>query len=410
MIIIEQKTEREKGNSLLGNYNEYVIIDIETTGLDPQKDKIIELAGIKIKDNKIIEEYSSLINPEIEISDFITKLTGITNDMVEQAPIIENELKHFLDFIGNNLVIGHNVNFDINFIYDNNFKYYHSIFDNNYLDTLRMSKKLIHLENHKLKTLANAFNIDYKDAHRALRDCDITFDVYNALKELNINAEEQEAHFLQEFVVPKENLFENKKVAVKGKIVNYGYEFLCEIAKKCNVKKVSDIFYKDCDYLILGVNTYQRYLKGIDSEKLNKAHELEKNGTLKVISENEFYNINNIPIKAKTTTLANKYEFPEEIDKNSQIYDNEFVVTGTLEKLTRKDCIDIITGLGGIVKDRITKKTSYLILGNNDYNPMLNGEKSSKQKDAEKAKLNGQNIDIISENVFYDMIEDYVKI
>ena len=410
MILTEPKTERQKGNSLLGNYDEYVIIDIETTGLDPQKDKIIELAGIKIKDNKVIKEYSSLINPEIEISSFITELTGIDNCMINKAPTIENELKKFIDFVGNDLVVGHNVNFDINFIYDNSLKYYNNIFENNYLDTLRMSRKLLSLENHKLKTLAETFNIDYKKAHRALRDCYITFDVYNKLKELNINNQENESHLLQEFVVPNENPFENKKIVVKGKIINYGYEFLCELARKCSVRLISDVFYRDCDYLILGINTYQRYMAGIDSEKLNKAHELEKNGTLKVLSEEDFYKLNGVPLKKKTKTFANKYEFPEEIDKNSQIYANEFVITGALEKLSRKDCTDIIIGLGGTVKDRISKSTNYLILGNNDYNPILNGEKSHKQKDAEKSKLNGQNIDIISENVFYDMIEDYIKI
>ena len=91
-------------------------------------------------------------------------------------------------------------------------------------------------------------------------------------------------------------------------------------------------------------------MAGIDSEKLNKAHELEKNGTLKVLSEEDFYKLNGVPLKKKTKTFANKYEFPEEIDKNSQIYANEFVITGALEKLSRKDCTDIIIGLGGTVK------------------------------------------------------------
>ena len=129
-----------------------------------------------------------------------------------------------------------------------------------------MSRKLLSLENHKLKTLAETFNIDYKKAHRALRDCYITFDVYNKLKELNINNQENESHLLQEFVVPNENPFENKKIVVKGKIINYGYEFLCELARKCSVRLISDVFYRDCDYLILGINTYQRYMAGIDSE------------------------------------------------------------------------------------------------------------------------------------------------
>ena len=410
MISTIRRTERQKGNSLLGNYDEYVIIDIETTGLDPQKDKIIELAGIKIKNNKIVEEYSSLINPEMIISNFITELTGIDNYMVCKEPTIEIELKNFLNFIGNSLVIGHNVNFDINFIYDNALKYYNKIFENNYLDTLKLSRKLLNLENHKLKTLSEAFNIDYKNAHRALRDCYITFNVYNKLKELNHNNDDQGTHFSQKFVASEDNVFKNKKIVVKGKIINHGYEFLCKIAQKCNVRFISDTFYNDCDYLILGMNAYQRYLAGIDSDELNKARKLEKIGSLKIISEKEFYNLNNIPLKKKINISSNKYEFREKIDFNNQIYANEFVITGTLEKLSRKNCTDIIIGLGGIVKDKISKKTNFLVLGNNDYNPRLKGEKSNKQKDAEKAKLNGQNIDIISEDVFYDMIEDYIKI
>ena len=85
-------------------------------------------------------------------------------------------------------------------------------------------------------------------------------------------------------------------------------------------------------------------------------------------------------------------------------------ITGTLEKMLRKEAMQIIVDLGGHCEDGVTKKTNFLILGNNDYNPILRGKKSSKLIKAETLKLEGKDIEIISENVFYDIVDDYVKI
>ena len=82
-----EKSERiNKGQSLLELYDNYVVIDLETTGLDPCWDTIIEIAAIRIEDNKIIDKFDQLINPGFEIDDFITELTGITNEMLSTAP------------------------------------------------------------------------------------------------------------------------------------------------------------------------------------------------------------------------------------------------------------------------------------------------------------------------------------
>ena len=155
-----------KGESLLNNINNYTIIDIETTGLDPKVDEIIEISAIKIRDNKIISEYSTLIKPQHEISDFITNLTGITNEMVDDKPAINTVLNDYFDFLDNDIIVGHNINFDINFLYDASIKYYNKPFENDYIDTLRLSRKYLSLENNKLGTIANFFNIDYSGAHR----------------------------------------------------------------------------------------------------------------------------------------------------------------------------------------------------------------------------------------------------
>lgn len=94
-----------------------------------------------------------------------------------------------------------------------------------------------------------------------------------------------------------------------------------------------------------------------------------------------------------------------EIDEDNFFFNRHVVFTGKLEKMIRKDAMQIVVNLGGILDKSVTKSTNYLILGNNDYNAILKGEKSSKHKKAKKLKLEGQDIEIIDEFTFYDLIE-----
>ncbi len=95
-----------------------------------------------------------------------------------------------------------------------------------------------------------------------------------------------------------------------------------------------------------------------------------------------------------------------EIDEENLFYKKHVVFTGKLEKMLRKDAMQIVVNLGGILDNNVKKSTNYLILGDNDYNPILKGEKSSKHKKAEKLKLEGQDIEIIDELTFYDLLEN----
>ena len=95
-----------------------------------------------------------------------------------------------------------------------------------------------------------------------------------------------------------------------------------------------------------------------------------------------------------------------DFDETHPLFGKTCVFTGTLEKMARKDAMQIVVDLGGLVGNSVTKKTNYLILGNNDYCSSIKGGKSSKQKKAESLKLAGNDIEIISENVFYDMISE----
>ncbi len=169
---IPRRVRDHKGKSILEFPESYTVIDIETTGLDPMFDSIIELGAIKFENGNQISQFQSLVNPGYEIDDFIIELTGITNDMLSEAPTIQEALPNFLSFVGNSILVGHNVNFDINFIYDNAEYLALPIFKNDFVDTMRISRRLYKdLENHKLSTLSNFLRVEVEDAHRAMSDC-----------------------------------------------------------------------------------------------------------------------------------------------------------------------------------------------------------------------------------------------
>jgi len=172
-----------KGKSLLALVPDYVAVDIETTGLDPQQNDIIEIGAIRIIDGQKAGSFSSLINPGYEIDEFITGLTGITNEMLASAPAIEDVLPHFLEFVGESIVLGHNVNFDVNFIYDNCESTLGRSFANDFVDTMRLSRRLYpEHRHHRLSDLVGRFGVGEAVEHRALADAEQTFRCYEYMK------------------------------------------------------------------------------------------------------------------------------------------------------------------------------------------------------------------------------------
>lgn len=174
-----------KGRCFMASVDDYVVIDIETTGLAAGLSEIIELGAVKVKGGVIAEEFATLVKPQGIISDFITQLTGITNGMVQNAPVIKDALPGYLEFIGDALAVGHNVHFDVNFIYDNSVTWLNLPFTNNFIDTMRLSRKLYkEVKGHKLGDLAARFGIPDNGmaAHRALADVIKTHHCYEYMK------------------------------------------------------------------------------------------------------------------------------------------------------------------------------------------------------------------------------------
>ncbi len=183
-----KKAEKSKGINLNKFVDDYVLIDIETTGFSPVKDDIIEIGAIKVVKNQIINKYDQLIKIDKILAPFTTRLTGITDEMLQTGKEISDVLKDFINFTGENIIIGHNVTFDLGFLSYNCKKYLNYNLNNDYVDTMWMARKLVpNSINYKLGTLANLFNVSYEGAHRGLKDVEITYEVYNNLRKIKEN-------------------------------------------------------------------------------------------------------------------------------------------------------------------------------------------------------------------------------
>lgn len=320
-----QTTREWKGRNVIRFPENYCVIDTETTGLSPDWDHLIEVAAVRFSGGKEAARFSSLIQPPRNwagafVDEFIADLTGITNEMLETAPQPTEVLSELASFIGETTVVGHYVIFDIHFLYDSFVRYLGRPFPNDYVDTLRFSRKLHpEISRHRLADVVKKYGIVHNGAHRALGDVEATAACYDMLK----------AEALE----------------------RYGSE-----------------------------------------EEFQKAFRRGRNGS----RSGKSHSVKASDIQGHALT----------IDKDSPIYECACVFTGKLEKLTRREAMQIVADLGGINQDAVTKKTRYLILGNNDYCTTIKDGKSRKQKKAEAYALAGTGIEILPETVFYDMLGD----
>lgn len=295
-----------KGKYIFCKMDDYTVIDTETTGLDPEFDSVIELAAVKVRKGEIVDTFEQLVNPGCEISDFTAELTGITNEMLSKQPNIADVLQTYFDSIGEDVVLGHNVIFDIRFLTVSSINCYGKPFLNNYMCSYCCAMRFFKgLKCYKLQYLCEKYHVGAEPCHRALAD------VYSA------NA------LYRYMVTLDENVW-----------IQNSFRYHHERARD---------FVRDAE---------------------------------------------------------------AEVNENGKLFGRVIVITGTLTHFTRASAMQAVVNAGGINGDGITKKTNYLVLGNNDYCKNIKGGKSTKQKMAEKAMLAGQDIQIISENVFIDMLSE----
>ena len=148
---------------------DYVVLDTETTGLSPEKDQMVEIGIITVKNGEITNEYTSLIKPTIPISSEATAINGISESDLRDAPQLEDVVPDVVSRIKNQIVVGHNVTFDLAFV-SRAISDHTEIASISYIDTVKVARNCIPGKSYRLQSLANRLCLDTGNAHRALDD------------------------------------------------------------------------------------------------------------------------------------------------------------------------------------------------------------------------------------------------
>ena len=176
-------TEYQTGKRIVTYVPDYVVFDLETTGTNFKKDQIVEISALRAENGVVTEQFSTLVNPQCPIPYGVSQIHGITDEMVEDAPVLGDVLPQFFAFIKDRVLVGHNIqSFDLRFIYKAARELYGTDVRNDYLDTLYMARQCLpQLSHHKLSDVAAYFHISTAGAHRALADCVMNQKCYEEL-------------------------------------------------------------------------------------------------------------------------------------------------------------------------------------------------------------------------------------
>lgn len=175
---------------------EFVVVDVETTGARVPPCRVTEIGAYRVRQDKIVAEFHTLINPQTPIPPFITELTGISDAMVESAPIFNEVIFDWLNFIGTSILVAHNAVFDVRFLNHEIARIFpNRRMANSHVCTVKLSRHLLPtLQNHRLHTLADHFSISILNRHRAADDAHATAKIFihmlnmlehNGIKHLN---------------------------------------------------------------------------------------------------------------------------------------------------------------------------------------------------------------------------------
>jgi len=158
----------------------FTIVDIETTGLSAYYHKITEIAALKYENGKVVREFSTLVNPEVKIPRFITRLTGIDNKMVRNKPTIDKVIPRFYSFLGDSHFVAHYATFDYKFLDYALEKSMNVNLGNHKLCTVRLARRLLpELPSKRLSCLCSHFKIRNDGAHRAKSDALATAQIFH---------------------------------------------------------------------------------------------------------------------------------------------------------------------------------------------------------------------------------------
>lgn len=366
--------------------NNYTVIDLETTGLSTKTCEIIELAAVKVRNGKIIDTYSTLIKPNVEIPYIVTQKTNITNVMVENAPQIDDKFQEYLDFIGDDVILGHNIDtYDLPILrrYCEELRLYP--LNNNSLDTLKFSHKCdIDVPDYKLTTLTEHFNIEHKNSHRALADCIANHECYQQLK-----------NFYNPMNVPKVN--KNKSSGTHKRSTKLSEESLRLRELNSIVNEIivdNSLTDEEIRALSNWLDINQHLSGNYPFDKVNSAvSSVLADGI--ITDEERTYLLNFL------SNYNDALEFYSGDLKKLDIDGKHIVITGEFKYGERDEVNEKLEAMGAIVKNSVTGKTDYVIVGDLGSEAWSCGNYGSKIKKAIEYQSKGKDVKIIKEEDFF---------
>ena len=263
---------------------EFVVFDIETTGLNSHTNKIIEIGAVKIKSGRIIDRYSQLINPGISIPYHITEITSITNEQVANQPKIDEVIGKFVDFIGDAVLVAHNAPFDMGFIKRDIKEYLNIDLESSVIDTLQMARDLFpDFKKYGLGDLNKSLGLALEKHHRAVDDSQATANMFiiflekykekgiEYLKDINkgfeVNVKKQSLKNIIVQVKTQEGLKNMYKLVSEGHIKYFGN-------KKARIPK--SVLKENREGLIVGSSLSAHFMNSGELVELYLRHDLEK--------------------------------------------------------------------------------------------------------------------------------------
>lgn len=370
--------KREKKRSLIQKISDYTVIDLETTGMNSQTCEIIEMAAVRVRNCEIVAKFSSLVRPEHRISSNVEQFTGISNAMVQNAPSCAEILKEYLDFIGDDIIIGHNIQtFDCKVLSRVAEELLHKPFSNDLIDTVYFSRYCdISPDNYKLTTLSTYLSIPHPDAHRALGDCIANQKCYEALKPLLT-----------------EQYHETSGTGSKNRHrVSESTRALHELSEYIKYM-IADDYISDIEISVLeewledNKNLAGNYPYDVIYEKL--ADILED----RIITDSEREELLDLLIDQ-----SDPVQFHSEECKSIDFTNKVVCLTGDFDSGSRSEMERTFQSAGAVISKNVTLKTDYLIVGGSGSAAWSCGNYGNKVKKALELQKNGKPIVIIRED------------
>lgn len=379
-----------KGKSANRHLDDYCIVDLETTSNYVSSAKIIEISALKIRNNQVVTEYTTLVNPHCHIPDDATAVNHITDDMVCDAPSLENVISAFLDFVGDDVVLGYNnAYFDMNILYDWVAKLRKTPFRNDYIDLYHVAKRSINdIANYRLVTVGQYFGIDASGAHRALNDCYLTKHCYDRLYESF-----------------GDSAFARRDSFSTGKGVRYSSNTYVLRELQCYLRTVIEMGTIAYEAVSALAYCFEDNMDLAKEYPFNVLFQALKN----VIEDGVITAEEQESLKTVFAEIVDPVSCNGSCEEISTLCGKHVCLTGDFDYGTKEQVEKLIVAAGGLVDKNVKRATNYLVVGAQGSDAWKTNSYGGKIQKAMEYQSKGIDVKIMEETVFIPKIVSLIE-